>query len=177
MTTPIATIVTLDPRDESNPGLAMLAPRDTTLDGKVVGLFSNNKPHSVELLRMIADVMRERYSIKGVVEHNKGGQFRRLTLEMLPSSCKPRPKLTGKKLAPTICCGCLEIGGSPFSRHQRLNGNRHSRRPKSDYQSKIALLYSLETILQPGGDYARPDLDVRHGRRVAQGTTTNHRCD
>ncbi len=73
MTTPIATIVTLDPRDESNSGLAMLAPRDTTLDGKVVGLFSNNKPHSVELLRMIADVMRERYSIKGVVEHNKGG--------------------------------------------------------------------------------------------------------
>ena len=59
MTTPTATIVTLDPRDESNPGPAMLARRDTTLDGKVVGLFSNNKPHSVELLRMIADVMKE----------------------------------------------------------------------------------------------------------------------
>ncbi len=73
MTAPTARIVTLDPRDEGNPGPAMLAPRDTTLDGKVVGLFSNNKPHSVELLRMIADVMKERYSIKGVVEHNKGG--------------------------------------------------------------------------------------------------------
>ncbi len=73
MTPPTTRIVTLDPKDESNPGPAMLAPRDTTLDGKVVGLFSNNKPHSVELLRMIADVMRERYSIKGVVEHNKGG--------------------------------------------------------------------------------------------------------
>ncbi len=73
MTTPTARIVTLDPRDESNPGPAMLAPRGTTLDGKLVGLFSNNKPHSVELLLMIADVMKERYSIKGVVEHNKGG--------------------------------------------------------------------------------------------------------
>jgi hypothetical protein len=73
VTTPTESIVTLDPRDESNPGPAMLAPRDTTLDGKVVGLFSNNKPHSVELLRMIADVMKERYTIKGVVEHNKGG--------------------------------------------------------------------------------------------------------
>ncbi len=73
MTIPSARIATLDPRDESSPGPAMLAPRDTTLDGKVVGLFSNNKPHSVELLRMIADVMKERYSLKGVVEHNKGG--------------------------------------------------------------------------------------------------------
>ncbi len=73
MTTPTARIVTLDPRDESNPGPAMLAPRDTTLDGKVVGLFSNNKPHSVVLLRLIADVIKERYSVKRVVEHNKGG--------------------------------------------------------------------------------------------------------
>ena len=73
MTTSRTTIVTLDPRDERNPGPAMLAPRDTTLDGKVLGLFSNNKPHSMELLRLIADVMKERFSIKGVVEHNKGG--------------------------------------------------------------------------------------------------------
>ena len=66
-------IITLDPRDENNPGPAMLAPRGSTLDGKVIGLFSNNKPHSVELLRMIVDVIREQYSIEGIVEHNKGG--------------------------------------------------------------------------------------------------------
>ncbi len=66
-------IITLDPRDENNPGPAMLAPRGSTLDGKVIALFSNNKPHSVELLRMIADVIKERYSIEGIVEHNKGG--------------------------------------------------------------------------------------------------------
>ena len=66
-------IVTLDPRDEGDPGPAALAPRQASLDGKTLGLFSNNKPHSEELLRMIADVIAERYEIKGVVEHNKGG--------------------------------------------------------------------------------------------------------
>ena len=66
-------IVTLDPRDEGSPGPAALAPRPASLDGKKLGLFSNNKPHSEELLRMIADVIAERYQIKGVVEHNKGG--------------------------------------------------------------------------------------------------------
>lgn len=73
MTTPAVKIVTLYPNDETNPVPAMLAPRDTTLDGKVVGLFSNNKPHSVELLRLIADIIKERYSLKGIAEHNKGG--------------------------------------------------------------------------------------------------------
>ena len=72
MTTPQG-IVTLDPRDEGSPGPAAVAPRPASLDGKVVGLFSNNKPHSEELLRMIADVIAERYQIKGIVEHNKGG--------------------------------------------------------------------------------------------------------
>lgn len=66
-------IVTLDPRDEGDPGRAVVATRPATLDGKVIGLFANNKPYSEELLRMIADVIRERYDIKGVVEHNKGG--------------------------------------------------------------------------------------------------------
>ena len=66
-------IITLDPRDEGNPGPAALAPRPVSLDRKTLGLFSNNKPHSEELLRMIADVIAERYQIKGVVEHNKGG--------------------------------------------------------------------------------------------------------
>ena len=51
----------------------MVYARTTTLDGKVIGLFSNNKPYSEELLRMIADLIKERYNIKGVVEHNKGG--------------------------------------------------------------------------------------------------------
>ena len=66
-------IVTLDPRDESDPGQAVVATRPATLNGKIIGLFSNNKPHSEILLRMIADVIKERYDISGVVEHNNGG--------------------------------------------------------------------------------------------------------
>ena len=66
-------IVTLDPRDEGDPGQAVVATRPATLDCKIIGLFSNNKPHSEILLRMIVDVIKERYNISGVVEHNKGG--------------------------------------------------------------------------------------------------------
>ena len=66
-------IITLDPTDENEPVPSLLAPRATSLDGKTIGLFSNNKPHSETLLRLIADVIKERYEIKGIVEHNKGG--------------------------------------------------------------------------------------------------------
>ena len=63
----------LDPRDEGVDKGVVLAPRPATLDGKVVGLLANNKPHSEELLRMIADIIKERFDIKGVAEYNKMG--------------------------------------------------------------------------------------------------------
>lgn len=69
-TTPI---ITLDPRDDAPPAPSRLAQRPATLDGKVIGLFSNNKPHSEDLLRRIAAIVGERYDIAGTVEHNKGG--------------------------------------------------------------------------------------------------------
>jgi hypothetical protein len=72
MATPEKMLITLDPRDESDPGPALLAPRPSTLNGKTLGLLSNNKPHSEELLRMIAATIKERYDIKGTVEYNKG---------------------------------------------------------------------------------------------------------
>jgi hypothetical protein len=84
------TLITLDPRDEGHSAPALLATRPTTLDGKVLGLFSNNKPHSEELLRMIADVIRERYEITGIVEHNKGGHqwpAKKEDLEALVGRC------------------------------------------------------------------------------------------
>ena len=65
-------LLTLDPRDENDHIPALLAPRPPTLDGKTLGLLSNNKPHSEELLRMIAGMIREMYSIKDTVEYNKG---------------------------------------------------------------------------------------------------------
>ena len=83
-------IVTLDPRDEGNPGPAVVATRPSTLDGKVIGLFSNNKPYSEDLLRMIVDVLKERYDIQGTVEHNKGGHqwpAQREDLEALAQQC------------------------------------------------------------------------------------------
>ncbi len=64
-------LITLDPRDEGIPSTDVVAKRPSTLDGKVIGLLSNQKPHADELLRMIADVIGESYSIKGVVEINK----------------------------------------------------------------------------------------------------------
>ena len=65
-------LLTLDPRDENDHIPALLAPRPPTLDGKTLGLLSNNKPHSEELLRMIAGIIKEMYDIKGTEEYNKG---------------------------------------------------------------------------------------------------------
>ena len=65
-------LVTLDPRDENDHAPALLAPRPPTLDGKTLGLLSNNKPHSEALLRMIAGIIKEMYDIKGTEEYNKG---------------------------------------------------------------------------------------------------------
>ena len=73
MTTSGDSIITLDPRDDGPPAPARLAQRPATLDGKVIGLFANNKPHSEDLLRRIAAIIGERYDIAGAVEHNKGG--------------------------------------------------------------------------------------------------------
>ena len=68
-----SSVYTLDPRDEALPSTAVLATRPASLDGKVLGLLSNNKPHSEDLLRMMASIIGERYSLKEVVEYNKGG--------------------------------------------------------------------------------------------------------
>ena len=69
----MAGIYTLDPRDTSQPSQSVLATRPSSLDGKTLGLLSNNKPHSEDLLRMVANIIGERYGLKEVVEYNKGG--------------------------------------------------------------------------------------------------------
>lgn len=73
MTTARGSIITLDPRDDGPQAQPRVAQRPTTLDGKVIGLFANNKPHSEDLLRRIAAIIGEQYDIAGTVEHNKGG--------------------------------------------------------------------------------------------------------
>ena len=76
-------LVALDPRDESDHGPALLATRPPTLNGKTLGLLSNNKPHSEELLQMIAGIINESYRIKDTVEYNKGSHQWPATSEAL----------------------------------------------------------------------------------------------
>ena len=86
----MTTIYTLDPRDTAETSLAALALRPASLDGKTLGLLSNNKPHSENLLRMVADIIGERYSLAGTVEYNKGGHqwpADRAALEDLSRRC------------------------------------------------------------------------------------------
>ena len=65
-------VVTLDPRDTAPTQSVGVAPRSSALDGKVIGLLSNTKPNSEMLLRMLADLVGEKYSIKEVIKANKG---------------------------------------------------------------------------------------------------------
>ena len=86
----MTSIYTLDPRDTAETTPAARALRPASLDGKTLGLLSNNKPHSEELLRMMADGIGQRYSLAGIVEYNKGGHqwpAERSALEDLARRC------------------------------------------------------------------------------------------
>lgn len=65
-------LVTLDPRGVSTHRSEGIAARPTTLDGKVIGLLSNNKPNSELLLRDVADLIEAEYAVKRVIAANKG---------------------------------------------------------------------------------------------------------
>ena len=65
-------LVTLDPRGSSVHEDTSIAPRPRSLDGLVIGLLSNNKPNSELLLRDVADLVKQQYEIKDVIEANKG---------------------------------------------------------------------------------------------------------
>ncbi|MYE54609.1 MAG: hypothetical protein F4X34_05365 [Chloroflexi bacterium] len=65
-------LVTLDPRGSSTHEDTGIAPRPRSLDGLVIGLLSNNKPNSELLLRGVADLVKQQYEVKDVVEANKG---------------------------------------------------------------------------------------------------------
>ena len=65
-------LITLDPRGGSMHENTGIAQRPRTLDGLVVGLLSNNKPNSELLLRDVANLVKKQYTVKDVVEANKG---------------------------------------------------------------------------------------------------------
>lgn len=65
-------LITLDPRDEVQKSGEAMAARTGGLDGKVLGLLSNDKPNSEMLLGMVAELIKDTFELKAVVEANKG---------------------------------------------------------------------------------------------------------
>ncbi len=66
---------TIDPAVEG----ARLAPRLGSLNGKVLGLFSNYKLNSAKLVDMVGTILSERYQLKGIVRgtYSSGRLMRR----------------------------------------------------------------------------------------------------
>ncbi len=57
----------LEPVSDFEPEGVTPAPRLDTLNGKVVGLYNNNKLNAAKLLEMVGDILSERYDLKGIV--------------------------------------------------------------------------------------------------------------
>ena len=57
----------LDPVGQPTMANKPLATRPTTLNGKKLGVLSNGKPNSANLLRVAVDRMQHKYQLTGVV--------------------------------------------------------------------------------------------------------------
>ena len=57
----------LDPTSEAVIEAGSRAARVDTLDGKVLGLFNNQKLNAPQLLEMVGEVLSEQYNLKGIV--------------------------------------------------------------------------------------------------------------
>ena len=57
----------LDPVEVSTSDRYARAPRLDSLDGKVVGLYANNKLRSIELLDMVQEELDQREKLAGIV--------------------------------------------------------------------------------------------------------------
>ena len=63
----------LDPVSDIVDAAATLSPRLNTLNGKVVGLYGNNKMKVAELLDMVGDILSERFDLQGIVRGTYNG--------------------------------------------------------------------------------------------------------
>jgi hypothetical protein len=61
------TLEILDPVVHAQVEAVTLAPRLSTFDGKVVGLYTNNKTNATDLLDLVADALDRSYDIKSFV--------------------------------------------------------------------------------------------------------------
>jgi len=57
----------LDPVEESSSDTFTRAPRLDSLDGKVIGLYANNKLKTLELLDLVGEELSQRANLAGVV--------------------------------------------------------------------------------------------------------------
>jgi hypothetical protein len=64
------TLEILDPVVHAEVERVTSAPRLPTLDGKVVGLYSNNKTNATEILDMVGDILDQSYDIKSFVRQS-----------------------------------------------------------------------------------------------------------
>ena len=85
-----AGIVVLDPTTAPLPVDARLAQRPDTLDGKVLGVLSNNKNNASALLDNVYGLLSERYEFSSVIRRSKPDVSRPCpeeTVEDLASQC------------------------------------------------------------------------------------------
>ena len=66
----------LDPTVEALPDNTLMATRPADLNGKVVGLLSNGKRNSENLLDALCSLLQDTYELGEVVRSNKGDSSR-----------------------------------------------------------------------------------------------------
>ena len=82
------TIALLDPRADSMPVVASMAPRPDSLDGKTIGLFNNSKSKASALLRAVAGALGERFAVAEIKEYSKPSAARVASPELLDRIAK-----------------------------------------------------------------------------------------
>ena len=73
-------LVVLDPTEGAEPSEARMAPRLPSLEGKIIGLLENSKPHSKELLDYVEQMLHERLRPATVLRFRK------------PNASRPAPE-------------------------------------------------------------------------------------
>ncbi|MBI4337791.1 MAG: hypothetical protein HY683_08210 [Chloroflexi bacterium] len=64
-------LVVLEPVTEPTPSSAEMAPRPRDLNGKRVALLTNGKRNSDVLVKMVYDLLAERYQLSGYLHRDK----------------------------------------------------------------------------------------------------------